>query len=261
MSKKAADDHTDPRMARPVIIHDKKTKRYLTLQKLDKFVIDDCEVNFPAPNNVSLFASIAKKEMLKARKIYNSLISKKTKNKREIYITDKNITKLYDYLEHIQSSIIAIYTAIESFSNIAIPNDYTMRKKNQKGIEEIWDKSAIERWYTTSDKISEVLPSILKTDSPKEMKGWTIFKELESIRNDIIHQKTITKKRKDEIDSSFMSKLLQERIFDNIDAGFTLISFFCKHDISHSFFPLGFSEAKLEPIEMDDMREDFEQIV
>ncbi|MBV2132551.1 hypothetical protein KRX52_06995 [Pseudomonas sp. MAP12] len=248
---------SDMRLARPIIYIDKSTNKAITLQRSEVFTINDCEIIFPAPNNVSLFASIAKKERQQAKNIHSSLIAKNIKTKKAFDVKDKDITRLFNYFEHIQSSIIAIYTAIEAFANIAIPADFTHTFKNNKGITETWNKAAIERWYKTSDKISELLPKILGSESPKTMANWSKFKDLENIRNEIIHQKTKQSSGEKNIDSSFLGTLLSNEIFNTIDSGFELISFFCQKDTYHSFFPMGFSDAHLKPIEVDSFTDSF----
>lgn len=126
----------DIRMARPIIVRDLATKSDITMQAIDEIKVDGCEISFLAPNTVSLFASIAKKELQQARSIYSSVISKQIKDKKRLDIAEKDISRLYNYLENIQSSIIAAYTAIESFANVAIPTEYTRSFKNGKGIQE-----------------------------------------------------------------------------------------------------------------------------
>lgn len=250
-------------MARPIIFHVKSINANVTLQRSEIFDINDVEIAFPTPNNVALFANIANREKQQAKNIYSSLIARDVKNKKDIEIKNEDIKRLYNYLEHIQTSIIAIYTAIESFANIAIPNDYTHTFKNNKGITESYDKTAIERWLKTSEKLTELLPKILNSSSPKELKNWSLFKELESIRNDIIHQKTEKAENSNklepsrDINSKFIGKLLKPNIFEVVDAGFDLIRFFCDKDISHSFFPLGFSLAQLKPVEIEEFGDQF----
>lgn len=242
----------DIRMMRPIVFHDKKTSRSIVVQPSEFFKVEGCSLSFFTPNNVSLFVNISHKEILAARKIYESLIAKKLSAKKKIDIKGRNLTRLYNYLEHIQSGIIAIYTALESLANVAIPPDYRVEKKNPKGVTEVWDKVAIERWYKTSDKLAEVLPAVLGVDSPKKLKVWSTFRELEDIRNEIIHQKTVPKSPQD-VDSSFIRRLLHPKIFTTVRAGFAIISYFCSKDTAHAFFPLGFGPALVKAEEVDDL--------
>ena len=248
----------DVRMLRPVVFHEKKSKRSIVVQPSEEFSVGQSKVGFFTPNNVSLFVSIADRELKLAIKIYDSLIKKNAK-KKLITVNGRNLTRLYNYLEHIQSSIISIYTAIESLANVAIPVDFKLEKKNNKGVTEIWEKDSIERWYKTSDKVADLVPKILKVKSPKTLAFWQSFKELEDIRNDIIHQKTESRSN-NEVDSSFIGRLLQPGIFNTVGAGFALIRYFCISDTSHGFFPLGFGEAKIQPIVVDNFEDALEPI-
>lgn len=257
MSKQS--NSQDIRMMRPVMIKDKKTGQTITLQQSDSVDIGNCEFSFKTPNNVSIFVSISKRELNISKKHHDDIFKSKSKDKKEITLDGKDLSKLYTYLEHIQSCVISVYTAIEALANVAIPNKHEYKVKNSKGVMEIWDKEAIERWFKTSDKYTKILPDILKIDSPSSQPFWAKFKELESIRNDIIHQKTSTKKSTD-IDSGYLEKLLQTKIFDNIEAAYELISYICNADISHAFFPLGFGPAQILVEELEDFSKCFKLV-
>lgn len=259
-SKKKVTNVLDVRCARPIMVVDKSIETTIILQQQEAVFVDGCEINFHSPNNVAIFASIAKKELQQAKSIYTSVLGKDLNKKRRIEISDQDLPRLYNYLECMQSSIIAIYTALESFANIAIPKAYTYTSKNSKGVTETWDKAAIERWQKTSDKVAIFLPEILKCESPKSLSDWSRFKELEEIRNDIIHQKTVLKNGKDSADNIFLKKLMHKSIFDIIESGFSLIRFFCAKDEFHAFFPMGFGGVQIKPLEMEKFSDQFELI-
>lgn len=259
-SKKTVTDVLDVRCARPIIVIDKSIKKVITLQQQETVLVEGCEINFYSPNNVAIFASIAKKELQQAKSIYTSVLGKDLNKKTRIKISDQDLPRLYNYLECIQSSIIAIYTALESFANIAIPETYTYTSKNSKGVTETWDKAAIERWQKTSDKVAIFLPEILKCESPKNSGDWSKFKELEEIRNEIIHQKTVLKNGKDSADNIFLKKLMHKSIFDIIESGFSLIRFFCAKDVFHAFFPMGFGGVQIKPLEVENFSDQFELV-
>ncbi|WP_157982614.1 hypothetical protein [Simplicispira lacusdiani] len=250
---------SDIRMLRPFVVLEKKSNMSVVIQQTETFSVENCKISFFTPNNVSLFVSISHRELKEAERIYKSLIHKAFGKKNKMKIKGRNLTRLYNYFEHIQSSIIAIYTAIESLANIAIPHSYKLERKNNKGVTELWDKESIERWYKTSEKISDIVPGVLEIDSPKKLPLWQKFKELEDIRNEIIHQKTAIKSKTD-VDSRFLARLLQPTIFSTIKSGFDLISYFCSMDKSHAYFPLGFGVAHVKPEEVDDFGDTFEKI-
>lgn len=261
MSKKKSNNNNskDLRSMRPIMVRENASSQTLTLQQSELIDINGCELAFPTPNNVSIFVSIAKKELQVSKKIYQTIVVEKIKKKKEVELENRDASKLYNYLEHIQTSIICIYTAIEALANVAIPNDYEYKTKNSKGISESWDKEAIERWFKTSDKYTKIIPGILEVSSPNTQNFWSKFKELEVIRNDIIHQKTSMKKPTD-VDSKYLNTLLQSRIFDIVDSGFELIMYVCNSDQSHAFFPLGFGPAQIKVKEMDKFSDNLELV-
>lgn len=247
-------------MARPQIFVVEDIKKTVTVQPIEILKIGECEVSLPTPNNVALFSNISKKQLQQAINIHASLFGKKLNKFKSIEILDDDIPRLFNYLECIQSSIVAIYTAIEAFCNIAIPKNYSITIKNQKGVTEVWDKTAIERWHKTSDKISTILPDIFKSKSPKEMSFWPDFKNLELIRNDIVHQKTTEKTNENDVDARFLKKLLDPTVFNTVKSGFEIIKFFCEKDASHAYFPLGFGEAQLNPVTLNSWESHFQLI-
>ena len=244
---------SDIRMLRPFAIFEKKSSTSIICQQNENFEIKKCKVTFYTPNTVSLFLSISNKELIRATEAYKLLFDKKLNpDPKVIYsIPEQELPKVYDYLEFIQTSIISMYSAVEAFANIAIPNEHLEEKINNKGIKEVWDKIAIERWYSTSEKIGDLLPKILNIESPKTLSFWSNFKKLEQLRNDIIHPK-ISPSKINEIESSFLEKLFQEDIFALIKCGYQLIKYYCEKNESHSYYPIGLGKTIVQPIEVDD---------
>lgn len=255
MEEEKQDKFFDIRMMRPTAVRDKKSNLTYTLQQGESFDLGGKKIFFTKPNNISLFVSIAHKEKELAKKIYDDFIKIKLKEKSPVEFKGDENTKLYDYFERIQTAIISIYTAVEALSNVAIPRDFKLEKINNKKVKEIWDKDNIERWLTTSEKLADIVPDILKIESPKKIKIWSYFKRLEEIRNDIIHQKTTEDPSK--VDTLFLRKLLDKDIFLITDSGFALIQYFCLKDKTHSFFPFGFGDIEVKPIEVEDFGEHF----
>lgn len=247
---------SDIRIMRPVIFRDKKTSKNITLQRTETIKVDNIEISFSTPNNISLFINISKRELNIAKRIFGKLL--KT-TKKEININNDELSTLFNYLEHIQTCIICTYTAIEALANITIPEDYKYTKTNSRGIEEIYNKKSIERYTPTSEKYTKIIPDILKIQTPLEQSFWSKFKKLENIRNEIIHQKTSKEKDKD-VDSSYLAPLLEKEIFEIIESGYHLITYICNADQSHVFFPLGFGPAQMKIHEVDDFSENFKLV-
>jgi len=161
------DGFSDLRMMRPVSVMNKKNNSTHLLQPIETIQSSKNDISFFKPNIVALFTNIAHQELQSAKTIYNENIHSKISKSGKIDFKKEEHKLLFDYFEKIQMSIVAIYTAVEAFANIAIPNDYKIEKRNSKNIIEIWEKENIERWIKTSEKISDILPSILNVISPK----------------------------------------------------------------------------------------------
>lgn len=156
-------------------------------------------LDYFAPNNVGVLLSIAHKSLITAKDIYdknlnpdkvNHLEGFENLDKRNAIIMKSKI--IYDFIELIQSSIVFGYTALEAFSNLSIPSTFQYKTEpNGKGIIEIYDKDAVERWVPLRTKISEILVDIYKTKSIKQKNLWNKFIQFEELRNEIIHQKSI----------------------------------------------------------------------
>ncbi len=195
-----------------------------------------------------------------AKRLYSMLIYPKiSTGKTKIIFDDSELEMLYNYFEHIQTSLIFIYTAVEAFANVAIPETFTYEKLNNKKVREIWGKEQIERWLPTTEKICDILPVILDVDSPKSESFWMGFKRLEELRNSIIHQKTISNEQS--INSKFLSDFFDENIFDVIRSGYLVIEYFCnKSAIPHIYFPIGMGSSDLRPLEVDNIEDYFDEI-
>ncbi len=100
-------------------------------------------------------------------------------------------TIAYDYLEAIMSAIIFAFTAIEAFANEEIPEDYQYPTHRKSGISIIFQKSSIERHIDLVEKLAIILPAVKQVPSPKGTKIWQDFRELNQIRDQIVHLKTL----------------------------------------------------------------------
>lgn len=194
----------DERSNKPVCYQENEDAS-MVLQEIDtiscKTRIDGHKNNLDyfAPNNIGILLSISTKSLLRAEKIYdgylnpdkvNHLKGLENKDKKENIIIKSKI--VYDYIESVQSAIVFGYTALEAFSNISIPENYLYKpEKSSKGIVEIYDKEAIERWIPLKTKIGEILVDVYKTKNIKLTNLWNQFLQVEEFRNEIIHQKTI----------------------------------------------------------------------
>lgn len=149
---------------------------------------------------------------------------------------------LFGYTESIMASVVFAYTALESFANEEIPDDFTFTIK-QKKCNELYSKEQIERSLSLRTKLGEVLPEVHKIVSPKGVRVWHDFLELEQLRNDIIHMKTADREHVGHSNQSIWSKLLKLPIPDVVPTAKAIIDYYYRdrelkpHWYEH--YPLG----------------------
>lgn len=208
----------DIRCSKPLIYNVKQNDQLVFLQKMLDLRIDNKEINLSLPNEIGLSLNI----FTKARDEAENLLEK----------LKKDLQKNKDfYSENV--SFVFSYKAVEAFCNATIPNDFVYKKTNSKGIQEIYEISQIEKWIPTSEKLTEILPNILNCESPKQIKCWSMFKELEVLRNEIIHSK-----KKKSIENT--KKMVSKNILEILNSSIYILNHFIQNDISNEVFPLGF---------------------
>lgn len=173
----------------------------MLIQSIDKVSLNRNDyITYFIPNNIALLLSVSDKALTEAKKIYAiNFSNKKIELDLDKMTGDRKLmmnhasSLVCDYLENIQTSIVFGYTALESFVNLSIPDGYThTSEKNNKGISEVFDKKAIERWLPLKTKVKTILTEIYGTRKVDSQKWWGQFLNLEAYRNEIIHQKSIS---------------------------------------------------------------------
>ena len=71
---------------------------------------------------------------------------------------------VYELIQFAEISIIFSYTTLEALVNYSIPDDYVYVIKNNKGIEERYDRQAIERHLSLTTKLKSIISEIYKID-------------------------------------------------------------------------------------------------
>ncbi len=188
------------RLNKPVC-HQKFDKGVLSgsmlLQEIDEVNLKGRKLKYFAPNNIGLLLSINSTHIEISEKIFQDNFEQtdhfsvnQEADKRKILDSSSSI--VCDYLEKVQVAIVFGYTALETFANLSIPSDYEYKKKNKsKGIHELYEKESIERWLSLKEKIQYILTDIYNTEKVEKQKWWGHFSNLEKLRNDIIHQKSV----------------------------------------------------------------------
>lgn len=241
----------DIRSNKPLGVHSLRDKQIAFFQRLIKTKINNHNLDIAAPNEISLSLSISSKARGEAHKLKNLFIKKLDASNGNIF--NEDVSLAYNYLEEIQKAIVFSYKAIESFCNEAIPDNYIYSKVNSKGIQERYEKDQIERWISTSEKVAEILPNILEGSSPKSEKFWPEFKELERLRNEIIHSKS-------NASSAILAKLFTDSIDKYVESSFAMLKFFIEHDPTNLLFPLGFGNSKIKILQVQNSDEIIKKI-
>lgn len=261
-------DIFDDRISKPICI--KKIEKgvetgSMVFQELD-------EVNFPKnplayfpPNNVGLLLSVNKKHLNQAKEIYkndidpnkvNHSFAATTMDKKQ-FLKNKSKT-IADYIETIQVCIVFGYTALEAFANLSITDDFEYKVNvKSKGITELYDKKAIERWVTLGEKLSKILPEIYETKKIDSNKFWDYFVKLEKYRHDIIHQKTIER-------TDFYKTYFHKDIFEICACPETVLKFFysahADKQKTNPLWPWLINKDKEFPLTTDFKSENFEVV-
>ena len=146
-------------------------------------------LTIPVPNLTALYISNSSKE-------WSSYWALRKKHKIDTTLKNdisfKDDIAAFDALEHIASSVISAYTAIESFCNDSIPenHEYWHNRKSDVILEKS-DKKGIERNFSTGKKLNEILPSIFNVEAPKGKSPiWVSYMELKTCRDGLIHAKS-----------------------------------------------------------------------
>ncbi len=166
---------------------DKDDKVYV-INHRQSYKFGKTELVVPTPNIAGIFLNLSEKEAALARNIYAKTLQPILRKSGITEFDEQLAGCFYEYIEHIQTAVITLYTAIESIVNSLIPDDYLYHEEKNNG-NLLMDKPFIERNKTTDFKFSVIIPDALKVASPKKSKHWSNFKKLENIRNSIIHLK------------------------------------------------------------------------
>lgn len=238
----------DNRCTQPFIFHNKKDDQLVYLVKTIDLKIEEKNVCFSLPNEIGISLNIYLEACKKAQKLKEELKAI-IKEQKDFY--DHKIKLLYDYIEQVQIALIFSYRALESFCNSIIPYDFVYKKKNSKGIEESYGVLEIERWIPTSEKLVNIVPKILNCEAPKQKEFWSFFKDLEKLRNEVIHSK---KSNSVEITKN----LLSNDIIKILNSSLDVLNYYLEQDISNEAFPLGFVQQGFKLHFIDDPDEVFQ---
>jgi hypothetical protein len=143
----------------------------------------------PVPSLTALYIGASEKAWEKYWGIRtNNKIDSSLKKQVE-FRTD---TEAFDAIENLANSVVSAYSALEAFCNESIPEDheYWHHRKSEVILEKS-DKKSIERYFSTSNKLQEILPAIFSVSSPKgHSPAWSSYKQLKLVRDGLVHAKS-----------------------------------------------------------------------
>lgn len=228
VSSLSLEDYTpfDKRALKPLILNDEN--HTMVLERLDEVKISTIEsaVLYIPPNPIALQLDIVEKclNKMKQMDIKKSILETfyfdtDLERARKKY---ENSLLIYEFISLVQQAIVFSYTAIETFVNLSIPEPYVYIEKGKGrkiGLDETYDKLAIERWIPLKKKIQVILTDIYSTRPIQNESFWNNFIKFEEYRNEIIHQKSIEK-------TVLYRKYFEESIYSYINVSNEIISFF-----------------------------------
>jgi hypothetical protein len=146
-------------------------------------------LTIPVPELTALYISTAHsnwrsfRDVKRANKIDSS-------NKKEVSFESDEAA--FDAVQHLATSVICAFTALESFANDAIPLEHEYwHTKSSTVILEKSDKKEFERRMSLGFKLNEVLPAIFDVAPPKgKSPVWSSYKKLKKCRDSLIHAKS-----------------------------------------------------------------------
>ena len=150
------------------------------------------QLSIPLPNATALLLSSSARAYDAARKIREANEFDKSVRAEVRFQSDKDA---FDYVERMIEAIVLAFTALEAFINESIPEDFIYSCHIQsKLVLEAANKSKIERYIRIDEKLTLVLPAVLKCTSPKGSRCWQGYKLLKQTRDRLIHMKTEDRK-------------------------------------------------------------------
>ena len=178
---------------------------------------------FGVPNTTAMFLNLSQELYEIAKNIFESL---PIKRKHKVTQSLESGKEIFDYFERLFGSIVFAFTAIESFANEYIPDDYVYIRNEPNDSKESLDKSEIERRVSLDEKISIILPDVFNIQFSKQKKVWHEYKKLENRRGRIIHMKSVDRKSSTKDKETIWNVLITEPIFNGQKIAKDLIFYF-----------------------------------
>lgn len=252
----------DKRQRKPRIISDKTEGQDYTLVPIKNIKYGKAQIHYWPPNLSAIYLKIAKENFQKASEIHRSFIKPMDSKNEEINLTDEETVLFYDYIEHMQLAIIMICTAIESVVNGVIPSNY-IYIENFKGTKKEHNYYSIQRNVSLIDKLSTVLLNACNI----KLKGesfWSKFKNLNTLRNELIHMKSLEtssvydqRQFFEKLDETIVDKLVSDKAIGFAQSGFDLLYSIYSQIQNRTDLPILYDTEDLMKEEVDDILNHF----
>ena len=165
------------------------------------------------PNTTALFLDFSYKLWQETQNILENKIflDTKSKNVPNNTIYPKNDDDFFNLIEKRMAYIVFSYSALESFANENIPDNYILEvTRNDGKCTEKYNKEQIEKWLSLDIKLGEILPQIMNVSSPKGGPLWNKYSTIKQLRDRIIHMKSADRKSSGPEEESIWKDILNK---------------------------------------------------
>ena len=191
-------------------------------------------LGFVSPHPTALAFNLALKFAKNARELRSQLTIEDsvTPYGKGKMIANKDLPPLFDFFENYMVTVAFCFQSIEAFVNSKL-SEFTQGKvkvKRKKGIVE-YETFEAERYLSTDEKLTQVLPQLLKVPNPSGKKIWTGYKLLKDVRDSTIHfkSKEISTKYQVDTDSLYYHFFATDPV-KHVVSAYEMVNYFMKHD-------------------------------
>jgi len=140
----------------------------------------------PVPDPTLVYFNNAQQTIALIKKVRSRLL---TKLDVDAVITEPAINEIYSYYGQVSSFVIFLFTAIESFVNQNIPDDYIYKDESNRKTE-LYNKKQIQEYLDFNTKLKKVLTDVSgKNFFSKQTPINQHITNLKEFRDSIIHTK------------------------------------------------------------------------
>jgi hypothetical protein len=185
-------------------------------------------VSFPTPSPVALAFSVAI-ESARAAMAMKSLVVFEGSNPGSRSVATTSIPTLYSYFEQAMTAAVFSFQCLEAYANQTIARVVTtpMEVLRRKRVETLGPED-IERYLSTEEKLTVVLPRALSMRSPKGTKVWPLYRDLKEVRDSAVHLKSADHYIRGRLDrESVYHRLLNRTAVDFPRTAAKMIRHFC----------------------------------